>query len=91
MKYYVYILSSKTKVLYIGVTGNFEKRINEHKLCVHKGFSQKYKCDQLVYFEEYTDPKQAIQREKQLKKYSRNKKEELIVKFNSEWKDLSES
>jgi len=89
--YFIYIISSFSGVLYIGVTNNLQRRIYEHKQELIEGFSKKYKCKKLVYFEEYKDIKQAISREKQLKNWNRKKKELLIKKFNPEFKDLSES
>ena len=87
--YYVYILTNFTnQVLYIGVTNNLIKRVWEHKNKLVKGFTYKYNTDKLVYFESTEDVLSAIAREKQLKGGSRQKKLDLINKFNSEWKDL---
>jgi putative endonuclease len=77
-------------VLYIGVTSNLLKRIYQHKSKAFKGFSAKYNCNKLVYFEEFQSMDEAIAREKQLKDGNRNRKEELINKENPEWKDLSD-
>ena len=89
--YYVYILSNKVDtVLYIGVTNNIERRIKEHKSGLIPGFTQQYNCDKLVYFESYSDINQALDREKQLKKWRREKKEWLIKMHNPEFADLSE-
>ncbi|MBU1026534.1 MAG: GIY-YIG nuclease family protein [Candidatus Margulisbacteria bacterium] len=89
--YYIYILASKRNgTLYIGVTNNLERRIYEHKNGLIKGFTKKYNVNQLVYFEEYTDVKEALIREKRLKKWNRSWKIDLIEKSNPEWKDLSE-
>jgi putative endonuclease len=88
----VYFLTNKNKsVIYIGVTSNLLKRIYQHKTKYYKGFTSKYNCDKLVYFEEFTDINQAISREKQLKAGNRKRKEDLINSINPEWKDLSES
>lgn len=90
MTYYVYILTNKRHtVLYTGVTNNLERRIFQHKTKFNKGFTSKYNCDQLVYFEEYSSVREAIHREKQLKKYLRKWKIELITKMNPDWRDLS--
>ncbi len=90
-KYYVYILSNFTNTtLYIGVTNDLKRRIYEHKSKLIEGFSEKYNVDRLVYFEETTDIQSAIQREKNLKKWNRKWKNELIEKVNPEYKDLSE-
>ena len=72
------------------MTNNLEQRFYDHKVKRNKGFTYKYNCDKLVYFEEFATPMEAIKREKQLKKYLRAWKEDLITKMNSEWKDLSE-
>ena len=88
-EYYVYILTNKTnKVLYIGVTNNLAKRLFEHQSKFVDGFAEKYNLKKLVYYEQTTDVYSAISREKQLKKWSRIKKEELIKSINPEWKDL---
>ena len=78
------------RVLYIGVTGNLKRRIYEHKKHCKKGFTQRYNVDKLVYYEMFNHPTDAIKREKSLKILLRRKKEELIKKFNPEWKDLYE-
>lgn len=87
--FYAYILSSNNGVLYIGFTNNLERRISEHKQKLIKGFTEKYNCNCLVYYEHYTDVDTAIKKEKQLKKWSREKKENLIKKLNPKWEDLS--
>ena len=88
---YVYFLTNKTNtVIYIGVTSNLEKRIYQHKTKTYKGFTSKYNCDKLVYFETFSDINDAIAREKQLKAGNRKRKEELINVNNPEWKDLSD-
>ncbi|MBS4014645.1 MAG: GIY-YIG nuclease family protein [Bacteroidetes bacterium] len=86
---FVYILSNdRNTVLYIGVTNNLERRYSEHKASIVKGFTYKYNVKKLVYFERFDSIDFAIAREKQIKKYSRIKKEILINKINPEWKDL---
>jgi putative endonuclease len=86
---YIYILSNKKNgTLYIGVTSDLTKRIYEHKQKVINGFSKQYSLDKLVYYEVIDDIKTAIKREKQLKKWNRAWKIELIEKENSEWYDL---
>ena len=90
-KYYVYILSNQTNsTLYIGVTNDLKRRLYEHKNKLIDGFSSKYNTNKLVYFEETSDVKTAIQREKNLKKWNRQWKNELIEKTNPDYKDLSE-
>jgi len=88
--YYVYILASKRNgTLYIGVTSNLEKRVEEHKQDIRKGFSSKYSVHKLVYFEMSQDVESAIVREKQIKKWNRAWKIRLIEQENPEWNDLA--
>ena len=88
---YTYILSNKNKtVLYVGVTSNLIQRIEEHKNGLGSDFTKKYNISELIYFEIFTDIKQAIKREKQLKNWKRDWKWELIKKNNSELIDLYE-
>ncbi len=87
--YYVYIMASDSGTLYTGVTNDLQRRISEHKQGLTEGFTKKYKCHKLVYYENYSDIKQAIAREKQLKNWNRNKKQELINIINPHWQDLS--
>jgi putative endonuclease len=87
--YYVYILASKRNgTLYISFTNDLVRRVYEHKNNIVKGFTQKYRVHHLVYFEQYHDVYEAIYREKQLKKWDRKWKLELIEKENPEWNDL---
>ena len=87
--YYVYILTnSNHTVLYTGVTNDLERRCYEHKQKKLKGFTQKYNVDKLIYFETFDFIDQAIAREKQIKGYSRQKKNALIDNFNSDWNNL---
>jgi putative endonuclease len=87
--YYVYILASKRNgTLYIGITSDLIKRAWQHKEKFVDGFTKKYNVNKLVYFEQYTDPENAIKREKRLKKYERQWKIKLIEKDNPQWKDL---
>ena len=77
--YYVYFMTSANhKTLYVGVTNDLERRVREHRAGLISGFTQKYHCDKLVYYEVYSDVNDAISREKQLKRWSRKKKDELI-------------
>jgi putative endonuclease len=87
--YYVYIMTNRSKTLYIGVTNNLHRRVYEHRQCLVKGFTQRYKLSRLVYFEETCDVIAAISREKQLKGWIRAKKVALIEFKNPEWEDLS--
>ena len=82
-QYYTYILANRSDTtLYIGVTNDIERRVAEHRSGTIPGFTQKYKCHKLVYFESFSDVEQAIAREKQLKKWSRAKKDALIDTMN---------
>jgi len=88
-QYYVYILASKKNgTLYIGVTNNLLKRVYEHKNNLVGGFTQKYNVHNLVYYEEHNNIGKAITREKQMKKWKRQWKIELIEQFNAQWRDL---
>ena len=90
-QYYVYIVSNKPRgSLYIGFTSGLPKRAWEHKNKVVKGFTERYNLDRLVHFEVFADPENAIKREKNLKKWNRDWKIELIEKTNPEWTDLYE-
>ena len=86
--YFIYILSSKNKVLYIGMTENLSRRIFEHKQRLTDGFTKRYNVDKLVYFEVLPDLKSAVKREKQLKNWHRQWKIHLIESKNKSWKDL---
>ena len=87
--YYVYILTNKHhSVLYVGVTNNLERRIYEHKHHMISGFTERYNVEKLVYFEATNDVKVAIQREKEIKGWTRKKKEQLIDARNPQWKEL---
>jgi len=91
MRGYVYILSNKKDgTLYIGVTSNLAKRVFEHKSSYVSSFTSKYKIKNLVYYEVYENIEDAIKREKQLKKWNRSWKIELIENFNLNWHDLYE-
>ena len=90
-RYYVYLMSSRTRVLYCGMTSDIRTRVAQHKHGVFSGFSSDYKCHRLVWFESYQDVGQAIGREKQIKRWRREKKLALIEELNSSWADLSES
>ena len=90
--YYVYMLTNKNNnVLYTGVTNDLKRRLYEHKNKLVDGFTQKYNVDKLVYFEITNDVNSAIAREKQIKGWTRAKKNALIESKNSQWCDLTES
>jgi putative endonuclease len=89
--YFVYILSNKYHtVYYVGVTNNLVRRIFEHRGKLADGFTKKYNVSKLLYFEEYNDVQEALNREKQIKDFRRSKKIALIEKMNSNWNDLFE-
>ena len=88
--YYAYLLTNwNNKVIYLGVTNNLERRLYEHKNKLVKGFTEKYNVNRLVYFEETQDVTAAIAREKEIKKWRREKKNQLVNRMNPNWKDLS--
>jgi putative endonuclease len=88
-RYYVYILSSLSGTLYIGVMSNLERRVWQHKEHVSEGFTADYAVDRLVYWEVYDIVGRAIAREKQLKGWRREKKIKLFERTNPQWKDLA--
>ena len=91
-QYWVYIMSNKNRtVLYIGVTNDLYRRYIEHKQEIIKGFTQKYKCHHLLYYEEFAGINEAIAREKVLKGWIRAKKDALIASINPDKLDLAES
>ncbi|MGD0037346.1 MAG: GIY-YIG nuclease family protein [Bacteroidota bacterium] len=88
--YFVYVLMSwNNKVMYIGMTNDLERRLYEHKNKFVKEFTARYNIHKLVYYEHTTDVYQAIAREKEIKKWRREKKNKLAETMNPEWKDLS--
>ncbi|OGY92381.1 MAG: hypothetical protein A3B31_03460 [Candidatus Komeilibacteria bacterium RIFCSPLOWO2_01_FULL_53_11] len=90
--YYIYIMTNKPRgTLYTGFTNDLKTRVNQHKDGTGSYFAKKYNLTKLVYFEEIMEASTAIEREKQLKAGSRQKKIELIEKNNSDWKDLSDN
>jgi len=89
-KYWVYIVSSRSGTLYLGMCNNIERRMKEHKSGEIEGFASTYHCNRLVYFESFDDVRKAIDREKQLKGWRREKKIALIEAMNPRWADLAE-
>ena len=88
---FVYLMTNKNNTtIYVGITTNLIQRVYQHKSKIYKGFTSKYNCLKLVYFEEYSDISLAIEREKKLKSGNRLKKVQLIQTVNPEWKDISE-
>lgn len=87
---FVYMLTNKNNtVIYTGVTSNLEQRIWQHKHKVIEGFTKKYNCDKLIWFQQAEEIESAIAREKQIKSWSRKKKEALINESNPQWADIS--
>jgi putative endonuclease len=87
--YYVYILASQRRVLYIGMTSNIEQRVFQHKTHAVEGFTTKYNVTNLFYFERHGSVLTAIRREKELKAWRREEKIKLIESTNPKWRDLS--
>ena len=87
--YYVYILGSRSRNLYTGVTNSLRRRVVQHRLGLKPGFTSKYKISRLVYYEVFGDIRLAIAREKEIKAWRREKKVWLIKKFNPTWADLA--
>jgi putative endonuclease len=88
-QYYVYIMSSRSRVIYIGMTNDLRRRVAQHQQKLVEGFTQKYNVTQLVYYEVTQDVHSALAREKELKGWRRSKKVALIESVNPAWKDLS--
>jgi putative endonuclease len=90
-EYYVYIMSNKSRTLYVGVTNDLERRVYEHKHKLIKGFTSKYNITKLVWHESFPTIEQAIEGEKRLKGWLRSKKVALIESSNPNWEDLSQN
>ena len=88
-QYFVYIVASSSRTIYIGVTNNLERRLYEHKHKLFKGFTAKYGVDRLVFMEDFSSVYDAIAREKELKGWRRARKIALIEAENPKWHDLS--
>ena len=88
--FYVYIMASKTGVLYVGMTSNIKNRVHQHKKHLIAGFTDKYDIDRLMYLETFSHVSSAIKREKQIKSWRREKKVNLIDTKNQVWTDLAE-
>ena len=87
--FYVYIMASESGTLYVGISSDIKKRVYQHKNHLADGFTDKYEVDRLVYVEEIRDAASAINREKQIKRWRREKKVQLIEWQNPGWEDLS--
>lgn len=86
--YYVYILTNNSGTLYVGVTSDLERRVGEHRLGLVNGFTKKYRLKRLIYCEQTDDVQAALGRERQIKKWRREKKIALVNTINPEWRDL---
>lgn len=87
--YWVYILASRNRRLYIGMTNSLKRRVREHKAGVGSTHTTKYNINRLVHYEPFSQPNDAIRREKELKGWSREKKQRLIEQSNLGWLDLA--
>ena len=88
--YFVYIVASRSRNIYTGVTNDLERRISQHKQGFVQGFTRRYRIHRLVYYEEFGDIRAAIAREKEVKHWDRKKRLALIATQNPTWKDLKE-
>ena len=88
--YYVYIITNQSRTLYVGFTNNTRQRVLQHKEALVEGFTSRYKIDILIYFETFSDATSGIAREKQIKRWRREKKVRLIAQENPDWHDLSD-
>jgi putative endonuclease len=90
-QYSVYIMASRSRNLYVGITSNLIRRTAQHKFGAIPGFTSRYRVQRLLYFETFSDVRYAISREKQIKSWRRDKKLELIERMNPTWQDLAET
>jgi putative endonuclease len=88
-RYFVYIMANASKRLYTGMTNSIRRRVREHKLKLTPGFAAQYNITRLVYFESFQDVRNAIEREKQIKAWTRAKRLALVESTNPRWDDLS--
>ena len=88
--YYVYMMASRSRVLYTGVTNDLARRVQEHKHGLTPGFTSRYRITRLVHYEEFADVRDAIAREKQIKAWTRARRINLVEGRNPTWHDLSE-
>lgn len=89
MSYYVYLMTNRSRTLYVGVTNDLQRRVYQHQQKLMEGFAKRYNINLLVYYEVHEDVLTAIAREKQIKGWSRAKKIALIESGNPSWRDLS--
>ncbi len=88
--YYVYIMSNRSQTLYVGVTNDLVRRVFQHRNPTHATFTSRYHVTRLVYFEPFSDVREAIEREKRIKGWTRAKKLALVAESNPDWEDLAE-
>ncbi len=88
--YFTYIIASRSRTLYVGVTSDLRRRVFQHKQKTHPGFTARYNCNRLVWFESFSEVSAAIQREKEIKGWTRARKIAVIEGGNPTWEDLSE-
>jgi putative endonuclease len=88
-KYYAYIMTNSARTLYVGMTGDLDRRVLEHKQKLVPGFTSRYNITLLVWYQDFDDPNRAIEAEKRIKSWRRSKKVALIEESNPEWRDLS--
>lgn len=89
-RFYVYILSSRSRTLYVGMTSDIARRLGEHRSRSVDGFTRRYRVERLVYLEEHPSACSALEREQQIKRWRREKKVRLIETLNPAWEDLAE-
>jgi putative endonuclease len=89
MRFYVYIMTNRKRTLYVGMTGDLERRVREHKAKLLRGFTRKYDITRLVWFEEFYSAEEAISAEKRIKGWLRSKKIALVEAVNPDWNDLA--
>ena len=87
--FYVYIVANRSRILYIGVTSDILQRVQQHRKGTFQGFTSRYACNRLVWFERFTGPNETIAREKQIKRWRREKKLMLVERENPTWDDLA--
>jgi len=90
-EFHAYIMASRKRVLYVGMTNDLQRRVYEHRKHLVPGFTARYNVDRLVYFERFRDAYSAIRREKQIKGWLRSKKIGLVESMNPDWTDLAAS
>ncbi len=89
-EYFIYILASRSRTLYVGVTNGLHRRVDEHRRGIASAFTSRYRITRLVYAESTSEVQSAIAREKQIKSWNRARKIELIESVNPAWEDLAE-